>query len=123
MFTATVRTVFFAGHQITYTDGTVEDLHEHEWVARAAVKAAVLDDQGFAVDFLWLKKHLQIITNGLVTTRLEEHHYFKETKINASAENIAKYIFEELEPLIKGEAKLVSIEVQESPGCWAKYSV
>ncbi len=123
MFTAKVETVFFAGHQITYADGTVEDLHEHEWVARAAVESAKLDDQGFVIDFLWLKKHLKIITNGLVTTRLEEHKYFKETQINASAENVAKYIFEELEPLVKGNAKLASVKVQESPGCWAKYAL
>ena len=123
MFTATVKTVFFAGHQITYADGTVEDLHEHEWFTCATVKSSKLDNQGFAVDFFWLKKHLQKITNSLVTTRLEEHPYFKETQINASAENIAKYIFEELEPLIAGDAKLASVKVQESPGCWAKYSV
>ena len=63
------------------------------------------------------------ITDRLVTPRLEEHRYFKETQTNASAENIAKYIFEELEPMIKGEAKLVAVEVQASPGCWAKYAM
>ncbi len=123
MFTATVETVFFAGHQITYADGTVEDLHEHEWVVRAAVESAVLDDQGFVIDFVWLKDELKKITDRLVTPRLEEHCYFKETQTNASAENVAKCIFEELEPLIKGEAKLAAVEVQESPGCWAKYAM
>lgn len=123
MFTVTVETVFFAGHQITFDDGKVEDLHEHEWCARVAVESSKLDEQGFAVDFIWLKEQLQTIANGLVTPRLEEHQYFKEAKVNASAENIAKYIFEELAPQIKGEVKLACVEVQESPGCWAKYAL
>jgi 6-pyruvoyltetrahydropterin/6-carboxytetrahydropterin synthase len=123
MFTAKVETVFFAGHQITYADGTVEDLHEHEWVVRVAVKSAKLDAQGFVVDFLWLKDELKKITKSLITTSLEDHHYFVEADINASAENVAKYIFEELAPKIKGHAKLASVKVQESPGCWAKYAV
>jgi 6-pyruvoyl-tetrahydropterin synthase len=122
VISVTVETVFFAGHQIRFVDGRVEELHEHEWVVRAAVESAKLDDHGFAVDFIWLKSELETITNGLVAARLEEHPYFKEAKINASAENVAKYIFEELGPLIKGEAKLASVEVQESPGCWAKYT-
>lgn len=122
MFSASIETVFFAGHQISFADGGVEDLHEHEWVVRAVVESDKLDDQGFVVDFLWLKEHLQKITNGLVTARLEEHPYFVEAGVNASAENVAKYIFDELGPLMKGDAKLASVEVQESPGCWAKYS-
>jgi len=122
MFSVILETVFFAGHQITFADGTVEDLHEHEWVVRAAVESGKLDEQGFVVDFLWLKERLQTIADGLVTARLEEHPYFVEAGVNASAENVAKYIFEELGPLIESDAKLASVEVQESPGCWAKYS-
>ena len=122
MFSIIVETVFFAGHQITFADGRVEDLHEHEWVLRAGVESTKLDEQGFVVDFIWLKGELETITNGLVTARLEELSYFKDAGINASAENVAKYIFEELGPLIKGDANLAYVEVQESPGCRAKYS-
>jgi len=122
VFTVIVETVFFAGHQITFADGTVENLHEHEWVVRAAVESAELDEQGFAVDFIWLKGELETITNGLVAARLEEHQYFVEAGINASAENVAKYIFDKLSSLVKGAIKLAYVEVQESPGCLAKYT-
>ena len=96
MFAAKVETVFFAGHQITFADGTVEDLHEHEWVVRAAVKSPKLDEHGFVIDFVWLKAELEKVTKSLVGSRLEDHHYFVESNINASAENIAKYMLNSL---------------------------
>ena len=42
--------------------------------------------------------------------------------VNASAENVAKYLYEKIEPSLPPHVKLDYVEVGEAPGCWAKYS-
>ncbi len=42
--------------------------------------------------------------------------------INASAENVAKYIFDRIEPQLSGDAAMGYVEVVEAAGCAAKYS-
>ena len=42
--------------------------------------------------------------------------------LNASAENVAIYIYEKAEALLPENVKLEYIEVREAPGCRVKYS-
>jgi 6-pyruvoyl-tetrahydropterin synthase len=39
-----------------------------------------------------------------------------------SAENVAVYIFDRLEPNLPGNVRLKSVRVSEQVGCWAIYS-
>ncbi|MCD6395015.1 MAG: 6-carboxytetrahydropterin synthase [Planctomycetes bacterium] len=40
---------------------------------------------------------------------------------NASAENVAKYIYDRIEPMLASRLKLDYAEVMEADGCWTKY--
>ena len=121
MFTITVETEFDAAHQLTLGDGSVEDLHEHCWKVRVAVSAQTLDKMDTVMDFHLLKQQLDEILGPLAGTNLEEVEYFVDAGINASAETVAKYIYEQLSPLMADNATLRFVEVMEQADCWAKY--
>lgn len=120
LFTVTVQTSFTARHQLTLATGQTEPLHEHNWVVRSAVTAEKLDESGLVVDFHWLEAKIEEVVSPLNGTRLEELACFKD--VNASAENVAKYIYDKLEPLLPARVELQYVEVSEAPDCWAKYS-
>ena len=120
MFTVTVENTFAAQHQLIMPDGKVEPLHAHDWIVRTAVSAPKLDKTGLALDFNLLKQKLEKITAPLNDTKLQDLYTFHG--VNPSAENVAKYIFTKLEPLLPANVKLKYVEVCEAPGCWAKFS-
>ncbi|HIJ66987.1 MAG TPA: 6-carboxytetrahydropterin synthase [Planctomycetes bacterium] len=120
MFTVTVQTSFTARHQLTMPGCEVEPLHEHKWVVRSAVSAEELDENGLVVDFHWLGAKINGVAQLLDGARLEELACFGGT--SASAENVAKYIYDKLKPLLPERVKLQYVEVSEAAGCWARYT-
>ena len=120
MYTITVETKFKAKHQLTLADGSLEELHEHEWIVRAAVSVSKLDKAGLAIDFHNLKKKVEKTTSSLKGVQLESVAHFQG--INASAENVAKYVYDKLQQALANHVKLRYVETGEEPGCWAKYS-
>ena len=120
MYTITIESSFNASHQLTYAGGEKEDIHQHDWQLRVAAKIEELDENGLAIDFIYLKARIDEITAVLDNTRLEELACFEG--INVTAENIDKYVYGQIEPQMPTKAMLVSVEIMEAPGCWAKYS-
>ena len=120
MFTVTVGTNFTAQHQLTLPAGEKEALHEHNWVVRSAVAAEDLDETGLVIDFHWLEAKIKEVISPLEGARLEELACFGD--INASAENVAKYIYDRVEPLLPARVKLQYVEVCEAANCVAKYA-
>jgi 6-pyruvoyltetrahydropterin/6-carboxytetrahydropterin synthase len=119
MFTVTVETTFTAAHQLTFAEGQKEPLHRHDWLVKVAVSTAELDQAGLAIDFNDLKAKIASITAPFNKATLEQLPVFKDN--NASAENVAKHIFNRIGPLLSQQLKLRYVEVTEAPGCRAKY--
>ncbi len=119
LYTLTVESTFTATHQLTMADGAKEPLHSHDWVVRVAVSAEKLDETGLAVDFNDLKAMIADIAGPFAGARLEQLDCFKSC--NASAENVAKYIYDRIEPMLANRLKLKYAEVMEAEGCWTKY--
>ena len=120
MYTITVQTSFKALHHLPLPDGTREPLHEHNWLVKTAVSADRLDKMGLALDFNKLKALLDSIIEPLQSRTLEHLPDFANTP--ASAELVAKYIFDRLAPAVSSGKKLEYVEVMEAQDCWAKYS-
>jgi 6-pyruvoyltetrahydropterin/6-carboxytetrahydropterin synthase len=120
MFSVSVETHFWASHQLTLADGSKEPLHHHNWAVTAKVSSDKLDNTGLVMDFGQLKAMVNEITAGFDNVGLDSIDYFKRNK--PSAENVAKYIFDKLEPKLPVGVKLRSIKVIEEPGCSAKFS-
>jgi len=120
LFTVSVEMSFRASHQLTLPDGSKEATHRHNWSVTAAVAGEKLDNTGVVMDFHRLRAALGGIIAELDNLPLNEIAYFQRN--NASAENVAKYIYDKLAARLPEGIELQGVKVGEEPGCWAKFS-
>jgi 6-pyruvoyltetrahydropterin/6-carboxytetrahydropterin synthase len=120
LFTVGIETQFKAWHSIPLPDGTKEPEHEHFWAVEAEVCGEAPDKGGVVINFAQLKSRLTNVLATLNETVLNESDYFKDKC--PSAENVAVYIFDRLEPTLPKNVQLKSVKVSEQVGCWAVYS-
>jgi 6-pyruvoyltetrahydropterin/6-carboxytetrahydropterin synthase len=120
LYTACIERHFPAAHQLRFPDGSKEDLHEHDWIVTACVSSEKLDELGTVMDFIQLGEMLEKILGEMADKNLESVEYFQQH--NPSAEILARYIFEKLQPQLPSGVQLKHIKVVEAPGCWAIYS-
>ena len=105
---------FEAAHNLRAYRGAAEPLHGHSWVVEAELEAERLDEDGIAADFVSASKTLRELAGQLDTTYLNETSPFD--RINPTAENIARWFFEQLESrLHEDNAHLVEVVVHEGP--------
>ncbi|HDZ69259.1 MAG TPA: 6-carboxytetrahydropterin synthase [Phycisphaerales bacterium] len=119
MFIVSVESQFWASHRLAFPDGSKEPAHPHNWLVTAEVGSDKLNSAGLVIDFRRLKAMLEVIVAQLGDTSLENNDYFQQN--GSSAEMIAKYIYEKLEPKLPDNIKLNYIRVVEQPGCSAKF--
>ena len=121
VFTVSAKAHYDAAHFLRNYDGKCSRLHGHRYVVEAAVQATELDDSGIAFDFVDLKKALGGIADELDHQNLNELPAFAE--LETSAENQARYIYQELETRLPAEIAegLLYTRVWEAPGQWAQY--
>lgn len=120
MFTVSVEKRFRASHQLLRADGSKEPAHWHDWGVVAEVCRENLDSTGVVMDFGQLKSALGSIVDELDNTPLESIDYFGRN--NPSAENVAKYLYEQLGMKLPSGVGLEVIRVSEAPGCSVKFS-
>ena len=101
-------------------DGSKEPAHSHDWVVTTAVSSEKLDDTGVVMDFRTLREIVEKVTAELGDTALGEVEHFR--KNNASAENVAMYMYDKLRVGLPEWVDLQSIKVVEEPGCSAKFA-
>ncbi|MCP3677850.1 MAG: 6-carboxytetrahydropterin synthase QueD [Deltaproteobacteria bacterium] len=95
MYELKVVSEFAAAHKLRGYDGECEKLHGHNWRVEAIVVADTLDSVGLAVDFKDLKQWLNGILDDLDHLYLNELEPFQSE--NPSSENLARFIFCELQ--------------------------
>jgi 6-pyruvoyltetrahydropterin/6-carboxytetrahydropterin synthase len=119
MFEVSVAGSFFAMHQLRRADGTLEPRHAHTWRVTAAFSGPQLDDTGILLDFTLIKPRLDELLAELYDRNLNDLPAF--AALNPSAENVARFIAEQFgrNPLVR--ARLDCVEVEEAPGCVARY--
>jgi 6-pyruvoyltetrahydropterin/6-carboxytetrahydropterin synthase len=119
MWTVSVETHFWASHRLTLPDGSKEHAHSHNFSVTAYVGTEKMTDMGLVMDFRCLKAMLDNIVAEFDNVALDRIGYFK--KNNPTAENVAKYVYEQLRPKLTKDVILEAIEVIEEPGCLAKF--
>ena len=94
MFEVTVEDTFAAGHALRGYRGKCENLHGHNYRVRLALRGPQLDSIGLLFDFKDMKRILSEIAERL------DHHHLNDLapfdRLNPSAENIAKYFYDEM---------------------------
>jgi 6-pyruvoyltetrahydropterin/6-carboxytetrahydropterin synthase len=114
MYEISVRLHFDAAHSLRGYHGKCEKLHGHRYEVVAGLLAPHLNEVGLAYDFLELKKQLGEVISRFDHNNLNEISPFD--KLNPSAENLASYIYGQLQSAIgKAPVKVAYIEVWESP--------
>jgi 6-pyruvoyltetrahydropterin/6-carboxytetrahydropterin synthase len=122
MYEVSVEAAFAAAHRLRGYQGKCEALHGHNYRVRLVVCGKELDQIGLLQDFTVLKKVLRGITESL------DHKYLNELppfdKLNPSAENLARFIHDEMAKQLAGQmgtASLASVTVWETETASATY--
>jgi 6-pyruvoyltetrahydropterin/6-carboxytetrahydropterin synthase len=117
MFEICVEHTFAAGHALRNYHGKCENVHGHNYKVQVCVAGEHLDESGLLIDFAELKKRLRAASEYL------DHQFINDLKpfdrINPSAENIAKYFFDELQRGLP--AKIAYVRVWETDTASAVY--
>jgi len=118
-----VKKGFSAAHQI-YTNvvdcrgNKCERLHGHNWEVEICLSAEKLSGDGMVIDFRKVKQKLSQVLEKL------DHKYLNEIlTFSPTSENIARYIFDELDKDINKEhCSLSTVSVKESENTQAIYA-
>jgi 6-pyruvoyltetrahydropterin/6-carboxytetrahydropterin synthase len=94
MFQVSVEETFSAGHALRGYKGKCENVHGHNYRVRVTLEGPQLDAIGLLVDFVKVKQVLREVIERL------DHQFVNDlepfTTVNPSAENMAKYFYEEV---------------------------
>ncbi len=116
----TVRDHFDAAHFLRNYQGKCSKLHGHTWGVEVKIEGSKLNQSELLFDFQELKKLLRSSLSYFDHAFLNEITPFD--RISPTGENLARFIFEDLERKLPSGIRLVSVKVEESPSAWVEVS-
>ncbi len=120
MFEISSEMSFSAAHHLNDYQGPCENVHGHNWLVRATIRSNELNTIGIAIDFKILRSLLSEVLDELDHCNLNK--LFDTQKLNPSSENIARYIYKQLqEKITEPNCTVHRIDVFETPGNCASY--
>ncbi|MBN2415697.1 6-carboxytetrahydropterin synthase QueD [bacterium] len=120
MFTVKIATHFAASHQLNGYEGVCRALHGHTWKVEVSVRTEKVDAVGISVDFKELKDKTSRIIERLDHKHVNDVPPFDT--INPTAENLARYIYNELRTRLPDGVSMAEVTVWESDGYALTYS-
>ena len=124
MFEVSVEETFAAGHSLRNYKGKCENVHGHNYRIRVTMEGDRLNSIGLLIDFIELKRVMR------KTIEYLDHKFINDVPPfdveNPSAENIAKFFYEEIAAGMKlqeaeNEPKLAEVRVWETDTSIASY--
>jgi 6-pyruvoyltetrahydropterin/6-carboxytetrahydropterin synthase len=120
MFEISVEHTFAAGHALRGYKGKCEHVHGHNYKVQVTVAGEQLNPAGLLMDFVELRSALQAVTEPFDHRMLNDLPPFDQ--VNPSAENMAKYFCEALEPVVQAKgARVLAVTVWETETSSATY--
>ena len=122
MFRVSVEETFSSGHALRGYKGKCENVHGHNYRVQVSIEGPQLDGIGLLVDFTDIKRALREIIAEVDHRFLNDLEPFKT--VNPSAENMAKYFYEQMTARLKGMpagARLVEAIIWETDTASAVY--
>jgi 6-pyruvoyltetrahydropterin/6-carboxytetrahydropterin synthase len=121
MFVLKIVTDFASAHSLRDYPGDCSRLHGHNWQVEMMIAARKLNSNGIVIDFRDIKKQTKIVVKRL------DHQYLNEIapfdKLNPTAENLAKYFFDEVGQLINtSDVKVKEVTIWETQRASVTYS-
>jgi 6-pyruvoyltetrahydropterin/6-carboxytetrahydropterin synthase len=120
LFEISIEHSFSAAHALRDYKGQRENTHGHNYKVRVAVEGEGLDATGLLVDFVDLRDAVRSVVDRF------DHQFLNEVPpfdtLNPSAENIARYFCQEIEPKVNQKgARLQAVTVWETDTSCATY--
>lgn len=119
MYKLSVSKYISAAHQLNEYDGPCARIHGHNWKIQIDVQAEILSKTGIAIDFndleRWLWQIIGPFDHQLINTMTPFDH------LNPTAENLVKYIFEEMKKKLPEGARLARVSAWETDSCMVSY--
>lgn len=113
IYILTIKEHFDAAHALVGYPGQCKNLHGHTWDVEISVQGTELDEVGIVYDFARLKADLLGILENY------DHAYLNKVPpfdvINATAENLARVIYDQMVELLPKNVTMVEVAVWESP--------
>jgi 6-pyruvoyltetrahydropterin/6-carboxytetrahydropterin synthase len=122
MFQVTVDETFSSGHALRGYKGKCENVHGHNYKVRVTLEGPQLDSTGLLYDFTHLKRVIREIVGGVDHKFLNDQAPFDV--INPSAENLAKYFYDETRRQMNAVpegAQITSVTIWETDTTSATY--
>jgi len=122
MFEITAEESFPAAHALGGYRGKCEYVHGHNYRLRVSLEAAELDAAGLVVDFAEVRRLLRDLVEPFDHRLLNEVPPFDA--LNPTAENMARYFFEELSRRLAPHAprvRVAEVRVWETETVTAAY--
>ena len=113
MFEISVDYSFAAGHALRGYKGKCENVHGHNYKIRVTVGGEQLNSIGLVMDFVDLRAAIKALAERL------DHRFMNDIPpfdtLNPSAENLAKYFYDGLEPTTSAQGlRVQSVTVCET---------
>jgi 6-pyruvoyltetrahydropterin/6-carboxytetrahydropterin synthase len=119
MFEISVEETFAAGHALRGYRGKCENVHGHNYRVQLTIEGAELDSIGLLIDFVEVKKLIRGVVEYL------DHRFINDLPpfdaLNPSAENLAKYFYDEVSAGLKAGARLGRVTIWETDITSATY--
>ena len=120
MFEITVEETFAAGHALRNYHGRCENVHGHNYRVQVTLAGTELDQAGLLVDFSEVKRVLHAVVDRM------DHQFLNDVApfdvLNPSAENMARYIYEEIgRQMPPGGARVDAVKLWETDTASATY--
>ena len=110
---------FAASHIIHGHPGKCANLHGHNWKVEVTAVATEVNDIGIGIDFCDLKGALKQIIERLDHQHLNDVKPFDQ--MNPTAENLAKYIYQEMLVLLPSNVSLEHTTLWETDRSRVRY--
>jgi 6-pyruvoyltetrahydropterin/6-carboxytetrahydropterin synthase len=124
MFEVTVEAGFSSGHYLRNYRGKCENPHGHNYKVFVTLVGEHLDEAGMLLDFKLLKQVMRPTVEYLDHRMINELEPFV-TEINPSAENLAKYFYEQtsvqLKEMTQGRVRVKDCTLYETDTSFARY--
>jgi 6-pyruvoyltetrahydropterin/6-carboxytetrahydropterin synthase len=123
MYEVTVEDTFAAGHYLRNYKGKCENPHGHNYRVSVTLAGRELDQAGLLLDFKDLKRVMKPVIDYLDHRMMNDLEPF--TTLNPSAENLAKYFFDQTNDRLKqhtnGRVEVKQVTIWETDTSIATY--
>ena len=119
MFEVSVEQTFAAGHALRGYRGKCENVHGHNYRVQLTIVGPDLDAIGLLVDFVEVKSLIHSVVDRL------DHRFINDLPpfdiVNPSAENLAKYFYDEISENLARPVRLSEVKIWETDITSATY--